>query len=168
MMAADRQLAERIEGAVGELDRVIRDLRNYIFGLRPGILADRQLDQALKELTDEFGSRTGVVAVLTVDRHVAAELASRAGDLVQFTREALSNVGRHAAAATCRVSLVQVGDAAMLEIDDDGQGFDPAAARGSGNGLINLEERAAALGGTMTIESVPGEGARLRVTIPLR
>jgi signal transduction histidine kinase len=167
MMAADQQLAERIEGAVGELDRVIRDLRNYIFGLRPGILADRQLDQALKELTEDFGSRTGVVAVLTVDQHVAAELASRAGDLVQFTREALSNVGRHAGAATCRVSLVQIGDAAVLEIDDDGRGFDPAAARGSGNGLINLEERAAALGGTMTIDSVPGEGARLRVTIPL-
>src|SRR4029450_9201852 len=101
----DPDVERRIEGAVAEIDGAIRDLRNYIFGLRPGILADRQLDQALRTLAQEFEERTGVTAVVDVDPHVAAELASRAPDVVQLAREALSNVGRHAQAATVRVSL---------------------------------------------------------------
>ena len=60
-MARDEDLASRIASAVEEIDRAIRDLRNYIFGLRPGILADRQLDQALKELGNEFQTRTDVL-----------------------------------------------------------------------------------------------------------
>ena len=57
-MTPDRR-SPRLEEAVEEIDRAIRDLRNYIFGLRPGILADRQLDQALQELGREFGDRSG-------------------------------------------------------------------------------------------------------------
>src|SRR5437773_6781748 len=123
--AGSPDVAARIEAAVGELDRVIRDLRNYIFGLRPGVLADRQLDQALKELAAEFGSRSEVVTVVDVDPEVASELSSRAADVVQLVREALSNVGRHGEATTCRVSLLRDGSSeAILEIDDDGRGFD--------------------------------------------
>src|SRR5207344_2349872 len=95
-MVRDAEVARRIEGSVEDIDRSIRDLRNYIFGLRPGILADRQLDQALRELGAEFETRSGVVTVVDVDPTVAAELASVAADVVQVTREALSNVGRHA------------------------------------------------------------------------
>jgi signal transduction histidine kinase len=165
MLAGDDELRRRIENAVEELDRVIRDLRNYIFGLRPGILADRQLDQALQRLVEELQQRGGVVAVAEIDPAAAAELAGKAGDLVQLAREALSNVGRHAGAATCRVSLYRTGDGAVLEVDDDGRGFDPAQP-GSGYGLRNLRERATALGGRAEITSAPGEGTRVRVTIP--
>src|SRR5207247_4729116 len=98
-------LAGRVEAGVSEIDRVIRDLRNYIFGLRPGILADRQLDQALRHLVAEFHEKTGVVAVSEVDPQVAAEIGSRAADILQLTREARSNVGRHAGAQTSRVTL---------------------------------------------------------------
>jgi signal transduction histidine kinase len=167
LLAGSHDLRARIENAVEELDRVIRDLRNYIFGLRPGILADRQLDQALQQLIEEFGQRTGVLAVAEVDPQVAAELTGRAGDVVQLAREALSNVSRHAEAATCRVSLYrdQDGDG-VLEVDDDGRGFDPAKATGAGQGLRNLRERAERLGGQAEIHSTPGEGTRVRVIIP--
>jgi signal transduction histidine kinase len=165
MLAGDSELRRRIENAVEELDRVIRDLRNYIFGLRPGILADRQLDQALQRLVEELQQRGGVVAVAEIDPAAAAELAGKAGDLVQLAREALSNVGRHAAAATCRLSLYRTEDGAVLEVDDDGRGFDPART-GGGHGLRNLHERAAALGGHAEITSAPGEGTRVRVTVP--
>ena len=104
-LAQDEGITIRIEGAVEDIDGAIRDLRNYIFGLRPGILADRQLDQALRELGAEFEQRSGVVTVVDIDAGIAAELASIASDVVQVTREALSNVGRHAEATTCRVSL---------------------------------------------------------------
>jgi signal transduction histidine kinase len=63
----ETELRGRLQNAVEELDRVIRDLRNYIFGLRPGILADRQLDQALHGLVEEFEQRTGVLAIAEVD-----------------------------------------------------------------------------------------------------
>ena len=59
--AEDAQVARRLEGAVDEIDRAIRDLRNYIFGLRPGILADRHLGQALQQLAQEFQAKTEVV-----------------------------------------------------------------------------------------------------------
>jgi signal transduction histidine kinase len=164
----DDELGRRIESAVDEIDRSIRDLRNYIFGLRPGILADRQLEHALRELGTEFESKSGVVTVVDVDEEVAAALASRAGDLVQMTREALSNVGRHAQAETCRVSLLRVGPegAARLEIDDDGVGLDPDT-RGDGMGLGNLRDRVVALGGNLEIESGAGTGTSVRLTIPI-
>ena len=60
LRATDAEVGSRIEEAVGELDRAIRDLRNYIFGLRPGILADRQLDQALRDLAGDFGVKNGI------------------------------------------------------------------------------------------------------------
>jgi signal transduction histidine kinase len=167
MLASDEDLAHRIEGAVAELDRVIRDLRNYIFGLRPGILADRQLGQALQELCADFESKSGVTTVVDIDEEAAAELASRAGDVVQLAREALSNVGRHARAATCRVSLHRRDGSVALEIDDDGDGFDVDSAQGMGNGLANLDGRATALGGTLRIDSVPGEGTTVRLDVPL-
>lgn len=166
MMTADDELSTRIEGAVNELDRVIRDLRNYIFGLRPGILADRQLDKALRALVEEFQAKSGVVTIVELDEEVASGLASIAGDVVQLTREALSNVGRHAAADTCRVSLRHEDHIAVLEVDDDGSGFDPATTR-RGEGLVNLEHRAGSLGGSVTIESVLDQGTKVRIELPL-
>ena len=167
-LSRDHELERRIEGAVGEIDGAIRDLRNYIFGLRPGILADRQLDQALRAMAAEFEQRSGVTTVVEVDLRVASDLSSVAGDVIQLVREALSNVERHAGATTCRVSLVRRGDRAALEIDDDGQGFDPAeAATRGGAGLRNLAERAESLRGSFEVESDPAEGTLVRVVIPL-
>jgi signal transduction histidine kinase len=165
-MASDSELARRIENAVEDIDRSIRDLRNYIFGLRPGILADRQLHQALRELGSEFEGRSGVVTVVQIDEQVAAELSSRASDLVQITREALSNVGRHAQAITCRVVLRRDDGAAVLEIDDDGTGFDTATAR-EGLGLDNLRRRIDQLGGRLDLKSVLGEGTTITARLPL-
>ena len=165
-LARDPDLQQRLGGAVDELDRVIRDLRNYIFGLRPGILADRQLDQALRRLADELQERSGVVTVAEVDPDAAAGLADLAAEVVQLAREALSNVGRHAQATTCRVSLYRDGDRVVLEVDDDGRGFDAATGRPGGQGLGNLRSRAEALGGQAEIASQPGQGTRVRVAIP--
>ena len=163
-LARDSDLRRRIGGAVEELDRVIGDLRNYIFGLRPGILADRQLDQALHRLAEELEQKAGVVTVVEIDPQAAAALAEVAAEVVQLAREALANVGRHAQATTCRVSLYEEGGSVVLEVDDDGRGFDPAKAR-LGQGLGNLGTRAQALGGRVELDSHPGEGTRVRVEL---
>jgi signal transduction histidine kinase len=165
-LAQDEGIASRIEGAVEDIDRAIRDLRNYIFGLRPGILADRQLDQALRELSVEFEQRSGVVTVVDVDPGIAAELASIASDVVQVTREALSNVGRHAGATTCRVSLRRGVDGAILVIDDDGRGFEPGSVV-EGLGIGNLRDRVTSLGGSLDIQSNAREGTTVRAVLPL-
>jgi signal transduction histidine kinase len=161
----DDNISRNLESAVDDIDHAIRDLRNYIFGLRPGILADRQLDQALKEMATDFAARSGVVTVVEVDGEAASRLASRAADVVQIVREALSNVGRHGAATTCRVSVERNAAGLTIEVDDDGQGFDVDVTR-SGMGLQNLQERVGSLGGVFQIESTPGEGTTVRATFP--
>jgi signal transduction histidine kinase len=158
-------ISRNLESAVEDIDHAIRDLRNYIFGLRPGILADRQLDQALKEMATDFAARSGVVTVVDVDADAASRLTSRAADVVQIVREALSNVGRHGAATTCRVSVERNAAGLVIEVDDDGQGFDVELTR-SGMGLQNLQERVGSLGGVFQIESTPGEGTTVRATFP--
>jgi signal transduction histidine kinase len=85
---------------------------------------------------------------------------------VQLAREALSNVSRHGDAATCRVSLRRGGDDGLvLEIDDDGRGFD-VDTTSWGMGLRNLRERVESLGGVLAVESTPGEGTTVRATLP--
>jgi len=166
MMTVDDELATKLEGAVSELDRVIRDLRNYIFGLRPGILADRELDKALRSLGEEFQARSDVLTIVDVDEEVASQLTAMAADVVQLTREALSNVGRHAEATSCRVSLRYRDHTAVLEVDDDGCGFDVETTK-RGDGLTNMEDRAAALGGKTSIGSVLAHGTTVRIELPL-
>jgi signal transduction histidine kinase len=161
----DEELSRRLEAAVDDVDHAIRDLRNYIFGLRPGILADRQLDQAIKELAIEFESRTGVLTVVEVDAESAAVLSSRATDVVQLVREALSNIGRHGAATTCRISLGRGGTGFLLEVDDDGRGFEIDTTPW-GMGLRNLKDRVESLGGTLDIRSTPGEGTTVGASLP--
>lgn len=163
----DEEIQARIEASVVQIDRVIRDLRNYIFGLRPGLLADSQLHQALTRVAQDFQKRTGVTTVVDIDPHVAARLNSQAGELIQLTTEALSNVARHAEATTCRVSLHSDHSGVVLEIDDDGKGFNKARVQGMGQGMRNLRERANKLGGRLVITSKPNQGTSVRVTIRL-
>jgi signal transduction histidine kinase len=165
LTAGAPQTSARIDRAVEELDRVIRDLRNYIFGLRPGILADRQLDQALQALGDEFHTSSKVPIDVEVEPALAANLSSRSHEIVQLTREALSNAARHAGASHAVVRLARKGRAAVLTIEDDGVGFEVSATP-AGNGLRNMHERAKAMGATLRVTSRAGKGARLVVTFP--
>ncbi|GCE21213.1 sensor histidine kinase [Dictyobacter kobayashii] len=83
-----------------------------------------------------------------------------------MVQEALANIARHARAHAIWVTLQQQERVLLLEIRDDGQGFDPATVQ-RGMGLVNLSERAAALNGTLTLESQPGAGTSISVRIPL-
>jgi two-component system, NarL family, sensor histidine kinase DevS len=166
LMAGDQELTNRIEQAVEQLDSVIRDLRNYIFGLRPGILADRQLEQALHSLGEDMQARSGEQVEVLVDAALAARLSPHSSDIVQLTREALSNVARHAGATKAKVRLERDGSRAALVIEDDGVGFE-VDGDSAGSGLKNMRARAAGLGGTMRIESAAGKGTTLRISFPV-
>jgi signal transduction histidine kinase len=101
-----------------------------------------------------------------VDGALAASLSSRSHPIVQLTREALSNVARHAQAKRSEVRLARSGSNAVLTIEDDGIGFD-VGADSSGNGLRNMRERAEAMGGRLRITSRAGKGTKLRLTFPV-
>jgi two-component system, NarL family, sensor histidine kinase DevS len=160
------ETSNRIDLAVEQLDGVIRDLRNYIFGLRPGILADRQLAQALQQLGVEMQSRSQARVEVAIDDALAARLSNRAADIVQLTREALSNVARHAEATHASVRLERQGTNAVLAIEDNGVGF-TLANDAVGNGMRNMQERASRLGGNLGVTSKPGEGTTLRIEFPI-
>jgi signal transduction histidine kinase len=166
MATRETETQRRLEAAVEELDKAIRDLRNYIFGLRPAILTNHRLEAAVRELVQTFAEESGVVAVAEVEGAAAAALESASGDVVQIVREALSNVRKHASASSCRVTVRLEGETAVIEIDDDGGGFDPAV-ESHGLGLDNLRQRAVRLGGDCTIESVPGEGTLVAIRLPI-
>jgi PAS domain S-box-containing protein len=165
-IAGQGDLQDRLQRAVAELDRAIRDLRNYIFGLRPGILADRQLSQAITQLANEAEKESGIVMAVDVDSQVASELATRAGDVIQLVRESLSNVARHSHADTCRVSLLRDGEVAVLVVEDDGVGFEGTPTSG-GQGLGNLRSRAERLSGSITIGPAEDRGTRVEVRLPI-
>jgi len=88
------------------------------------------------------------------------------GHLKQIAQEALSNSLRHAQAKTVRVELSASDGLATLAVVDNGQGFDPATRAGAGNGLANMQARAAQMGGQLRVESGPGHGARVTLVFP--
>jgi signal transduction histidine kinase len=166
-VAPSEAVRARLEAAVDDVDRVIRDLRSYIFGLGPGGRADVELERALADLVDEFRRGTELAIRLEVDAEAASLLAGKAPDLLQVAREAISNAIRHANAQTLSVVLARRGSDVVLEVEDDGTGFDPGAARGKGHGLANLDARARALNGRLEIDSVASDGTIVRVLIPV-
>jgi signal transduction histidine kinase len=167
-MAGDPDsVRDRVGSAVDAIDNTIRDLRNYIFGLRPGAVADRNLAAALEELARGFGEGTGNIRIEhAVDPEVAARLSGRTSDVLQAAREAISNAARHSGASSIAVRLIRDAHAALLEIHDDGTGFDPGKVAGRGQGLSNLRSRATSMGGRLEIESGP-EGTLIRIRFPM-
>jgi two-component system, NarL family, sensor histidine kinase DevS len=172
LQAADTGLADpaalhdRLTGAVADIDRAIRDLRNFIFGLGPGGLADRQLDQALRDLIDELRRGCDLAIRVDIEPESASLLTPHAPDVLQLVREAMSNAIRHADAQTISVELGRDGEALTLVVEDDGSGFDPDAPSGGGRGLRNLRARAEAMGGLLDIESRAGQGTTVLVRVP--
>jgi signal transduction histidine kinase len=168
LMIPDATVQRRIEDVITQLDGSIRDLRNYIFGLRPGALADRQLQQTLRDMAKEFQESAQMRVDLAIDEAVAAELAGRAGDVVQLVREAMSNVRRHSDASRAWISLRRKGQTAVLQVKDNGNGFSTGTpVSESHHGLRNLHKRVAGAGGTLELSSTVGKGTTVRAVIPI-
>jgi signal transduction histidine kinase len=165
--ARDPILRERMARLVWTVDGVIQDLRNHVYGLRSSMLAGRRLDAALRQLARDFEWQSGTTTLVEVETEAAERLHEQADDVVQIAREALSNVGRHARARSCRLHLGLHEGEAWLVVQDDGVGFDPGQVEARGHGLRNFEERATRLGGRLDIESSPNGGTELRIALPL-
>ncbi len=159
-----RQLQTLVANALNELQHVIADLR-------PSHLDDLGLPAALRWYCGEVQAR----APLVVEVEVGGEPWEVPGEvttaLFRIAQEALTNVVRHAEADRVRVSLVYAPEAVSLEVFDDGRGFDPELiepGKGEAWGLAGMSERALLIGGELHVESGPGEGTRVKVSVPAR
>jgi signal transduction histidine kinase len=167
MMALDRPQGEaRIDRAIDDIHRSIRDIRGFIFGLRSDEVGGVDVGAGLERLAAEL--TRGTTMAIDVDIHDEPVMdPTDAGHLLQIAREALSNAARYSEATTVRVSLAVAGDVLELRIADDGQGFDPAAAVRPGHqGIGNMHARALSLGATLDVTSEPGSGATVCLRVP--
>jgi signal transduction histidine kinase len=163
--AVDRHIAQALRSARDNL----AESRRVVWALRPRPLQERSLPQALEELAGQLAEETGLHAEATVTGTVRPLDAAVEAALLRVAQEALANVRKHAGASQVTVTLSYLDDVVVLDVQDDGVGFDPAAtvAAAGGLGLRAMRERAEQLGGSLTIESTPGDGTTIAVELPL-
>ena len=162
----DDSVQAGLDEAVGRLDDSIAALRRYIFDLRPPVWTRRNLRLELADMVGQLAGPYGA----DVDVHLSSEAAELAGpvvdDALQMIREALSNALRHSGAKSISVSIEEGADCVLISVADDGDGFDPTSVR-KGLGLDNLRSRADKARGTTTINTSPGQGTTVLISLPL-
>ena len=153
--------------------RTLEDVRRLASGLRPAVLDDLGLHAALDRFVRDFADSHRVEVEFEAESQDLAGLSPPMETAIfRIVQEALANVARHARASSARVLVDRPPDALELIIEDDGQGFDAPAAlhsdrAGRGMGLLSMRERAALLGGSLTIESAFGRGTTIALRLPL-
>lgn len=163
------QVASRVEEVVTDLNTVIGDIRSYIMDLRPRELQGRGLDEALRSSASDLEDRTGASVELGIGLDLLRLSETDVVNIWHMVQEAFSNIEKYARATKVSVDLAVRDGYLVLQIADDGVGFDPQKVElGKGYGLSNIKERAERLGGVLILESSPGNGARLLAQIPMR
>ena len=168
--AGTPQAADQWMRANAILAGLTRTARRIQGELRPGALDIMGLELALEEYLSEFGERHALLTSLTLPEQGLALEETQAIALFRMFQEMLRNVQRHANAEQVKatLSVAPDGQALSLAVADDGVGFDAAGHDlCSSHGMRRLSERAAFLGGSLHLASTPGQGASVRVTMPL-
>ncbi|MBI4611675.1 MAG: HAMP domain-containing protein [Candidatus Rokubacteria bacterium] len=162
-----REVAPKLEAAIDSLNTVIRDVRNYIVGLQPEELRERGLSRSLADLARGLALNALLHSELEVEPGVDESLTpEQNGHLFHICREALTNVVKHARASRVALTMERGSGILFLTVKDDGVGFEPEQHDGGGRGLRNMGERARRLGGSLSIESAPGQGTRITLEVP--
>ena len=143
----------------------LAETRLLLFELRPPLLEEQGLAAALRARLQAVEARAGLETAF--ECHGQQRLApDKEQELFRLAQEALNNVLKHAHARRVQVCLELAADRAVLEVADDGAGFEPALGGGGGFGLPGMRERAERLAGRLQIASSPGTGTRVRVEVP--
>lgn len=162
-------MLQRIEQAISDLNSTIRDIRAYILDLRPRQLRNENLMQGIRRLIQEFRANT----LLTVnlqgsDEEMAILGEAQAVALFHICQEALANIAKHARARTVNITLWLSAERALMEISDDGLGFDLEKMQMTiGHGLSNMHTRARNAGGDVEITSETGNGTTILAWVPI-
>jgi two-component system sensor histidine kinase DevS len=165
-----QQAYVKIDQAIEGLNSTIGDIRSYISDLRPRQLGGRDLREGLKRLIEEYQTNTCAQAyLLGPPDGLKALPTSYATALFHICQEALANVAKHAHAERTDVQLWTTNERVILEVVDNGKGFNVSQTSVSlGHGLSNMRTRAHRVGGDVEISSEPGEGTTVLAWVPLR
>lgn len=155
-----------VDTVIDYLKRGIEDGRRAIRGIRPAILDDCDLSEAIADLVDHFCSG-GMEVSCTCDASIGRLPKDLQTAVYRVVQEAINNVRKHSGTQVARVSLARMAGDLRVEVADDGRGFDPRQVRRRGFGLRGIMERVQLAGGACVVESQPGEGTRLGIRIPL-
>lgn len=167
---ADRpdQVMARIAEMDSSLQHVIENLHRLAMALRPAALDHLGLEAAVRENAETIAERLGMtiqVAPFSNETRLPRNVETI---LYRIVQEALNNVVRHAQASQVDIVFQSRDDKIIVVVEDNGKGFDPAmVAEGDHLGLIGMRERAETLGGTLAIESRPGQGTTIVAEVPL-
>jgi signal transduction histidine kinase len=145
------------------------EARHLVWELRPESLTTAPLGEALRRLAQRLGEETGISATATVTGRPGKLPADTEVALLRIAQEALANVRKHSAASRVALTLSYMEDETVLDVRDDGTGFDPESActsAGGGYGLRVMNERVRELGGQLTVETAPGKGTTIAVSLP--
>lgn len=160
----------RIDQAIDDLNHTIRDIRSYILDLRPRQMNEENLVDGLKRLAAEFESNAQAKIKLEGPEDGYRKLPQQqALALFHIFQEALANIAKHAHAENVKVTLWNSTDRLLLEVCDDGRGYDMQHTRMTlGHGLANINTRARNVGGDVEITSEPGEGTTILAWVPFK
>jgi signal transduction histidine kinase len=147
------------------------DVRENILALRTSATPDRPLAEALRDYVAAWQEQSGVDTRVAIDAASAGRLSSASEvQLLRIVQEALANVRKHAAATQVSIRLSQTDGSVEVVVEDNGAGFEPDALARSAFprfGLATMRERAEAAGGTLVVESAPGQGTRVVARLPI-
>lgn len=159
-------LREKTQRLITMVDSTIKVVRNIVTSLRPAAL-DMGIIFALEWLVGEYSEKTGLqcdLHVVDADIHLDDKSATA---LFRIVQESLTNIGRHAQANQVKVTLKRNAGNYLLEVRDNGQGFDPTIRKEKSFGLLSIRERALMLGGDLYISSAPGHATAIQVHFPI-
>lgn len=160
---------ERTRRALETTDELFARLRGVVRALRPPVLEELGLKEALGAMVSDLGSRTDLMCSIALEAEAIEALTDSTMEtaLYRMAQELATNVARHAQAMTMSLALTVDSQYWMLRVQDDGVGFDPQAESMSGMGLRGVRERAEIFGGRVDFSSTPGAGSTVTVWIPL-
>ncbi|MBI2518342.1 MAG: sensor histidine kinase [Opitutae bacterium] len=168
-MNAEPELAQRLELCQTEMRRLNQQVRSYLSQLEPDEIARETFADALEQMLDVMTANRDIEVVRQLENETLAHIPpEQAIGVVSILREAISNAVRHGGAKRLTVRAERGDTTVILAVQDDGSGFTPSGATSrEGHGLANMEARAAALGGSLRVESVPGKGTRVLLLLPV-
>lgn len=159
-------LSEAVKNATDLVDHAIAAVRSVASDLRPAAL-DMGITDAIDWLLKEFNKRTGIRYQLDNQAGDIELEEKRSMAVFRIVQESLTNISRYAQATRVDISLLPAGDDLCIRVQDDGCGFDVAAAATKKTfGLLGMKERAITLGGSLNVDSAPGKGTSVLLTIP--
>jgi PAS domain S-box-containing protein len=156
-----------LDRAIDQLNRVMREIRNFIAGLDSDLLEGKDLSMALQSMLKSLTENQTTRVRLAVENRAAKAISvEQSLHLLHVIQEAVSNCIRHGRAQEAMVSLKMLKQGIRLSIRDNGRGFNEGAVKGIGHGLANMEARAMKIGGRFALLSKENEGTRIILDLP--